>query len=201
MSVDAYIGSFCRISLYSITGNLVEVVPMNRQHLSPNPGGHVNGTYSQSGTPIGPNFQIQVPKLSTSSPHYRYDPRMHAAPGAHHSSPPYPLGYPQQDVSYSQYNQNPLRPTFTANAERGFSSYSNPPAPMQNWPPPLDHQQVLLSLAEDFLAAAYGKGSVSAAAQDVSALDQYYKLIATGLGCLESALKVGYLPSLHRSMH
>ena len=163
---------------------------MNGQFPNPSPGGHVNGTHSQGGTPIGPNFQIQVPRIPASSPHYRYDPRMHPSPGAHHPTPSYRPDYSQQNVSYSQYNQTPVRPTYTSNSERGFSSYSNPPAPMQNWPPPVDYQRVLLSLAEEFFTAAYAKGSALAATQDGPALDQYYKLIATGLSCLESALKV-----------
>ena len=166
---------------------------MNEQPSSTGPGGHVNGTYSQGGAPLGPNFQVQVPRINESSPHHRYDPQIHAAPGTHHSTPSYRPGYPQQNVSYSQYNQNPVRPVYASNPERGFSSYSNLLAPMQNWLPPVDHQRVLLSLAEEFFAAAYCNGSVSAAIQDGLALDQYHKLIATGLGCLESALKVSYV--------
>lgn len=166
---------------------------MNGQYSGPNTGEHANGTYFQGAAPVGPNFQIKVPKIPAGSLHYRYDPRMHAPPGAHHSTPSSGPSYPQQNVSYSQYNQNAVQPTYAAHPERGFSSYSTPPAPMQNWPPPLDHQRVLLSVAEEFFAAAYVKGSASAATKDGAALDQYYRLIATGLGCLESALKVVYV--------
>ena len=57
--------------------------------------------------------------------------------------------------------------------------------------PPVDYQLLLLSLAEEYLAAAYGKSSTKELAKREIQSDLYYKLIATGLGCLEAALKVG----------
>ena len=165
---------------------------MNGQHSSPRPGGHVNSGYAQGGTPIGPNFQIQVPKLSSSGANYRYDP-MYLPPGAQYPPQHQRPGFSPPNVSYSQYNQNSVRPNYTSNLDRGSAQYSSTSSPMQSWPPPIDHQRLLLSLAEEFFAAAYGKASVPASThQDPPQLDQYHKLIATGLGCLESALKVDY---------
>lgn len=57
--------------------------------------------------------------------------------------------------------------------------------------PPLDYQLLLLSLAEDYFNAAHGQGSLVALAEREMELERYYKLIATGLGCLETVLKVG----------
>lgn len=57
--------------------------------------------------------------------------------------------------------------------------------------PPLDYQVLLLSLAEEYLAAAHGQGTLIALAQREMEMEQYYKLVATGLGCLEAVLKVG----------
>ena len=54
--------------------------------------------------------------------------------------------------------------------------------------PPLDYQLLLLSLAEEYFAAAYGCGSMVATVQREVGTQEYYKLIATGLGCLEVAL-------------
>ncbi len=57
-------------------------------------------------------------------------------------------------------------------------------------PPPVDYQLLLLSLAEDYFTAAHSEGSIVALRRRHSDTQAYYKLIATGLGCLEAALKV-----------
>lgn len=57
-------------------------------------------------------------------------------------------------------------------------------------PPPLDPYTLLPPLAEEYFGAAHAIGG--AAAQGTG-LAQYQKLIATGLGCLESALNEGRL--------
>lgn len=57
-------------------------------------------------------------------------------------------------------------------------------------PPPVDYQLLLLSLAEDYFTAAHGEGSLVALRRRHSDTQAYYKLIATGLGCLEAVLKV-----------
>ena len=54
--------------------------------------------------------------------------------------------------------------------------------------PPLDYPLLLISLAEEYFAAAYGCGSIAATAQRGSDTHEYYKMIATGLGCLEAVL-------------
>ncbi|KAI9832514.1 MAG: hypothetical protein M1819_004303 [Sarea resinae] len=54
---------------------------------------------------------------------------------------------------------------------------------------PLDYQLLLLSLAEEYFDAAHRQGSVVALAKRSMQMDDYYKLIATGLSCLEIALK------------
>lgn len=57
-------------------------------------------------------------------------------------------------------------------------------------PSAVDYQLLLLSLAEDYFAAAHGEGSLVALRRRHSDTQAYYKLIATGLGCLEAVLKV-----------
>ena len=56
--------------------------------------------------------------------------------------------------------------------------------------PPLDYQLLLLSLAEDYFAAARGAGSALALLQKQPDILEYQKLVATGLSCLEASLKV-----------
>ena len=56
--------------------------------------------------------------------------------------------------------------------------------------PPLDYQMLLLSLAEDYFAAAHSAGSIRALLRRQSDILDYQKLIATGLSCLEASFKV-----------
>ena len=60
--------------------------------------------------------------------------------------------------------------------------------------PPIDYQVLLLSLADEYLNAAHSHGTMVALQRREMDLEEYYKLLATGLGCLEAVLKVsGYL--------
>lgn len=61
--------------------------------------------------------------------------------------------------------------------------------------PPLDYQVLLLSLADEYLDAAHSQGTAIAVTQQEREMDEYYKLIATGLGCLEAVLKVRFRSS------
>lgn len=63
-------------------------------------------------------------------------------------------------------------------------------AAAQSPTPPLDYQLLLISLAEEYFAAAYSGGSLAALVRRETEMQSYYKLIATGLGCLEAVLKV-----------
>jgi tetratricopeptide (TPR) repeat protein len=62
------------------------------------------------------------------------------------------------------------------------------PQPQQD-ETPLDYQQLLLSLADEYLAAAHGPGMLVALEKRQASADQYYKLVATALGCIESVLQ------------
>ncbi|KAJ5674793.1 uncharacterized protein N7477_004727 [Penicillium maclennaniae] len=55
--------------------------------------------------------------------------------------------------------------------------------------PPVDYQVLLLSLADEYLNAAHSHGTTMALAIRYDDIDEYYKLVATGLGCLEAVLK------------
>lgn len=63
------------------------------------------------------------------------------------------------------------------------------PQPVQTRAPDedVDYQTLLLALADEYLNAAHGKGTSLALTKDSADLADYYKLVATGLGCLEAA--------------
>lgn len=63
------------------------------------------------------------------------------------------------------------------------------PTASPNAAPPVDYQLLLLSLAEEYISAAHGMGSIASLAQREADLEQYYKLMSTALRCLESVLK------------
>ncbi|KAJ5341717.1 Major facilitator superfamily domain general substrate transporter [Penicillium brevicompactum] len=52
--------------------------------------------------------------------------------------------------------------------------------------PPVDYQVLLLSLADEYLNAAHARGTNISMATSETEVDGYYKLVATGLGCLEA---------------
>lgn len=68
---------------------------------------------------------------------------------------------------------------------------SKPTAPASWAPqsPSLDHQLLLLSLAEDYFSAARSQAWPRESNHEKNTMRQYYKLIATGLACLETLLK------------
>ena len=55
---------------------------------------------------------------------------------------------------------------------------------------PVDYEVLLLSLADEYLNAAHRHGTAVTLATSQVDVEQYYKLVATGLGCLEAVLKV-----------
>lgn len=85
--------------------------------------------------------------------------------------------------------QRSLNQAITASA---FSLYTDATreltklAPPQT--PPIDYQQLLLLLAEDFINAAHGMGSLVAFYRRHEDLRQYYMLTATALRCIELSL-------------
>ncbi|ORY15456.1 cohesin loading factor-domain-containing protein [Clohesyomyces aquaticus] len=67
------------------------------------------------------------------------------------------------------------------------------PARTQNAPPaqplPADFSVMLLSMADEYIKAARGMGPIAAMINREAEKQQYYKLMATGLGCMEAVLK------------
>ena len=102
-----------------------------------------------------------------------------------------PIAQPQtQQRAYAVAIPPPPAPTppLVPHARNGYpASQTMPPPPYQT--PPLDYQLLLLSLAEEYFAAAYGYGSIADIARRETEMRSYYKMMATGLGCLEAVLK------------
>ncbi|KAJ5139265.1 uncharacterized protein N7515_004113 [Penicillium bovifimosum] len=63
------------------------------------------------------------------------------------------------------------------------------PTTAKSTKPPVDYQVLLLSLADEYLNAAHSRGTTTSLAGRESDVEEYYKLVATGLGCLEAVLK------------
>ncbi|KAL2855483.1 cohesin loading factor-domain-containing protein [Aspergillus pseudoustus] len=55
--------------------------------------------------------------------------------------------------------------------------------------PGIDYQVLLLAMADEYLNAAHVKGTTVALIRRDMELEEYYRLVATGLGCLEAVLK------------
>lgn len=65
------------------------------------------------------------------------------------------------------------------------------PLPATSGKPAIDYHVLLLSLADEYIDAAHSQGTALAVAREEAETNEYYKLIATGLACLEAVLKVG----------
>ena len=97
-----------------------------------------------------------------------------------------PRDFPSLQTSHLRTNPSNGAQNYQING-----GFSQPTADRQTSSvPPLDYQLLLLSLAEDYLAAAHSEGSTVALFRQEVDMQRYYKLIATGLGCLEAVLKV-----------
>lgn len=139
------------------------------------------GTYPQ------PTVQVQIPRPATNKAYYPnsdscYGPAIHSYPALEPSYIPQQQSFPAQAAALpptpTSVNANAHMPT--GPDTQGLASAT----------PPVDYQLLLLSLAEDYFAAAHGQGSMVALARREVEMEKYYKLIATGLGCLETVLKV-----------
>ena len=146
----------------------------------------VHSAHRDHGAPsyYGPNIQVQIPRMSMNSMQHNG----HGNPAYGQKSTFLPDPHVRQEPAQSQpalYQSM----SSSAVADEYLSSVAHA-TPLKSHLVPIDHQHLLLSLAEDYFAAAHGEGSMAAMLQRDKHADHYYKLIATGLGCLEAVLKV-----------
>ena len=103
------------------------------------------------------------------------------------------LPVPQQQIPQRAYAVSiPPQPAFVDPSKLYVDRQST--TQLVHSAPPLDYQLLLLSLAEEYFAAAYGHGSITDILHRGNEMQNYYKLIATGLGCLEAVMKRYILP-------
>ena len=139
------------------------------------------------------NVQIQVPRIQENQvSHQNRGPvndlgHLPQRQNVMMQNEPYP-GQPR-----NQTQAGILPPTPTSAIANGHVYPPAPTAPPKATHPPIDYQLLLLSLAEDYLAVAHGGGSMAALLRRDGQLDEYHKLVSTGLGCLEAVLKVDEL--------
>ncbi|KAI9793368.1 MAG: hypothetical protein M1816_000260 [Peltula sp. TS41687] len=91
-------------------------------------------------------------------------------------TPQYPL-----DLNVQYAPQDTVPATITPSTRSNGAEHAMSPV--------VDHQVLLLALAEEYLQAAHKLGSITASQRRDVDLKRYYKLIATGLGCLECLLQ------------
>ncbi|KAL4780540.1 cohesin loading factor-domain-containing protein [Aspergillus varians] len=63
------------------------------------------------------------------------------------------------------------------------------PAQKKPAKPGIDYQVLLLAMADEYLNTAHSHGTTLALLRREMELEEYYRLVATGLGCLEAVLK------------
>ncbi|KAI9718928.1 MAG: hypothetical protein M1812_003812 [Candelaria pacifica] len=142
------------------------------------PNGHV------SARPNAPfEVQVYVPPISTLQQQHQ----VHAAYQPQPQNAPSNFYPPQQQLAYHPppRSEAPHLPPASNQAAANYDSANT----VNGAGTPVDYQVLLLSLAEDYLDAAHGRGAMVALATRASEVEQYKRLISFGLGCLETVLK------------
>ncbi|KAJ5934005.1 hypothetical protein N7454_006334 [Penicillium verhagenii] len=128
-----------------------------------------------------------TPKTAASSepphPNPTPSPAIHAIP---HVVLPAPSSASKPSVQIQQAQSTPQQKKQPAQKLTDKTTKSNKP--------PVDYQVLLLSLADEYLNAAHRHGTQTALVSHPADVEEYYKLVSTGLGCLEAVLKNWRLP-------
>ncbi|KAH8821552.1 cohesin loading factor-domain-containing protein [Xylogone sp. PMI_703] len=131
--------------------------------------------------PAPPQYQIQQPQYSHSVQPPSIQPYQQQL---QHPPPPSPSPLPQTYNPMPQHvnPQHITRPP-------PETTLQTPSAAREPTEPPLDYPMILISLAEEYFDAAHDIGASVALSMEQGDIEEYQKLIATGLGCLETVLK------------
>ncbi|MCJ1378747.1 hypothetical protein MMC17_001846 [Xylographa soralifera] len=153
-----------------------------------------------SGTPVYPQVndyprhgvQVQIPRIT---PEHLYQSNASAVNGNQQVYPNengfgsdsrFPL-FPQQ------VNANAPLPIQARTVTNGYSLPASTVSLAQVSVQSFDGQIVLLALAEEYFMTAFGQSSEAEVHEREKDINLYYKLIATGLGCLDAVLRQGRL--------
>ncbi|RAH42941.1 uncharacterized protein BO95DRAFT_455411 [Aspergillus brunneoviolaceus CBS 621.78] len=90
---------------------------------------------------------------------------------------------PSPDVQQKLQRQSPTKPTPKQTPQHPMKSSTQKSAKTP------DYQLLLLAMADEYLDAAHNHGTMVALLRREMDMEEYYKLVATGLGCLEAVLK------------
>ncbi|KKZ63252.1 hypothetical protein EMCG_02457 [[Emmonsia] crescens] len=140
----------------------------------------------QYSSQLPPRSQSQTQPHSYPPPHYMYPiippqpaPHQHRSVNAvHQRNTPVPKLQPKKSQSLKHMrSKSPVKMP---------QPQQHPAAPGK---PAIDYHVLLLSLADEYIDAAHSQGTALAVAREETETDEYYKLIATGLACLEAVLK------------
>jgi hypothetical protein len=179
-----------------------------------NGNGTPNATSNQYAAPTQLQRQQQQPRPQYINPQIgqgqyqnpplHFDPRSLAQPptlnGTQSSPSIQPQGPNTQFINPAQLFQ-PVQPTYQTSYEPSPQPSFNPQvlnmAPSSSAriaavrPPPvtLDRSTLLMSLAEEYFDAAHKLAPAVSTEMTAANVDEYEKLVATGLGCLDTALK------------
>ena len=144
-----------------------QVQPQRSSHSTPT-------TSSRPEKPMGrsPSLQENAPRPQHRTP--THQPSQNRTPLQQHSLPR-PHSHPQVVIQKSAPSSSPLS--------------SVPPSSAPTRTPP-DYSVLLLAMAEEYTRTAYEMGPMAALYQKPMDMDQYYKLMATAMGCMEAVLTV-----------
>lgn len=136
-----------------------------------------------------PHFQHQAPPhiQHQQSPQIQYQP----SPQIQHQHRPSPVVQMQRRVSSQQSMPQPPgpKPPEIKSEPATVMQVPKPEPEPEPEVPPVDFQLLLMSLADEYITAARGMGSLAALMKRDADLQQYHKLMATGMGCLDAILR------------
>ncbi|TLD32108.1 75k gamma secalin [Venturia nashicola] len=95
---------------------------------------------------------------------------------------------PQKPQSRPSSNHQQRSPSIPQPRPQPQQRTQSTPKPAKSAELPPDYHQLLLALADEYICAAHGMASKVAFYKREEEVDEYHRLIATGLGCMESAL-------------
>lgn len=154
--------------------------------------------YYSISSPSMPNAYGQYPAAAQVSSPTRPQPRPATQPqpassAASPASAPAPQQIPQVVIPARPPASSPEVPQkmpAKAPAKKQLQRLQSQPSVEKESKPPIDYQVLLLALADEYFNAAHSKGTMVALQRREMEMEEYYKLVATGLGCLEAVLKV-----------
>ena len=137
--------------------------------------------YAQNHVYPRPGVQVQIPRIPSQNSIQTN------SQSVNHNGQNVPVqyAYSTQQSSTSSFSQTP-----NLSSLNGYTLQEMSSMPQRAAETSVDYQLVLLALAEEYFEAAFGANSGTDYRERETQTDLYFKLIATGLRCLEVVLRV-----------